>query len=503
MRRVADTHERQSAAGADTARAFAPRDLLAWREPYLLPLALLLASRLWLWLALKFASEDAYITYRYARNLASGLGLVFNPGEKVMGFTSPLWTVWNALGWKLTGDPANWSRGWSVVADVVTLVVVAGLLRERVSRASAWVFAFLFAAWTSFAAVAASGMENSAMLALVALGAMLVGRGSVAAGPALGALALMRPEGVFAAAVLALGARWRDRLVALAIAAAGFGALWLYFGTIVPQSLTAKAELYGSPGPWAGRHWWEWAVPFSLGRWPVVLEARYVFLTTLLGAPAAYVGAQRLWKLRRTDLALLAGALLVVWAGYAAVGVAYFFWYLELPLACWFLLVAAGFPDLVRHRAVYASAVLFVFGTWTVVWELYTGRARLELAFAKVAEHLLERSRPADRVLLEPIGLVGYYSNAVILDEVGLVSPRIAKRRMGGPGWASDVIGAEQPEWIVMRRGVLTSLQAFAGRGAPFRSSAERDSVLAPYRADTVVPGEDEGGALVVMRRAR
>ena len=503
MRNARDHDAPERTETVSDSREYSPRELVAWREPFLIPLGLLLISRLWLWSQLHFASEDAYITYRYARNLAIGLGLVFNPGEKVMGFTSPLWTVWNALGWKLMRDPANWSRGWSVLADVVTLIVVAALLRRHVSRASAWVFAFLFAAWTLFAAVTASGMEISAMLALVALGAMLAGRGSIATGPVLGALALMRPEGVFAAAVIALGAKWRDRLIALAIAAAGFGALYLYFGTIVPQSLTAKAQLYGTPGPWAGRHWWEWIVPFSLGRWPEVPEARFVYLTTILGAPAAFVGAMRLWKLRRTEIATLAGALLIVWAGYAALGVAYFFWYLEIPLACWFLLIALGFPEIVRHRAVYVSAALFVLGTWTVIWELYGGRARLERNFALVADHLLQHSQAWDKVMLEPIGLVGYYARVTVLDEVGLVSPRIAKRRMGGPGWASDVIEAEQPQWIVMRRGELTSLQAFAGRGAPFRSAAERDSVLAPYAEDKVVPGEDEGGALVVMKRRR
>src|SRR5260370_7749062 len=37
--------------------------------------------------------DDAYITFRYAANLARGLGLVFNPSEHVLGTTSPLFTV--------------------------------------------------------------------------------------------------------------------------------------------------------------------------------------------------------------------------------------------------------------------------------------------------------------------------------------------------------------------------------------------------------------------------
>ncbi len=39
------------------------------------------------------AVDDAYISFRYAQNLAHGHGLVFNPGERVEGYTNFLWTV--------------------------------------------------------------------------------------------------------------------------------------------------------------------------------------------------------------------------------------------------------------------------------------------------------------------------------------------------------------------------------------------------------------------------
>ena len=36
-------------------------------------------------------SDDAYITMRYARNAAAGEGIVYNPGERVEGYSNPLW----------------------------------------------------------------------------------------------------------------------------------------------------------------------------------------------------------------------------------------------------------------------------------------------------------------------------------------------------------------------------------------------------------------------------
>lgn len=41
--------------------------------------------------------DDAMISMRYARNLAQGEGLVWNPGEQVEGFSNPLWVLFMAL----------------------------------------------------------------------------------------------------------------------------------------------------------------------------------------------------------------------------------------------------------------------------------------------------------------------------------------------------------------------------------------------------------------------
>src|SRR5207237_6332280 len=61
---------------------------------FLLPGALLLLALL-VWLALmnQFRLDDSFITYRYARNLARGWGLVYNRGETVLSTTAPLYAI--------------------------------------------------------------------------------------------------------------------------------------------------------------------------------------------------------------------------------------------------------------------------------------------------------------------------------------------------------------------------------------------------------------------------
>src|SRR5262245_1114091 len=42
--------------------------------------------------------DDAMVSMRYARNLANGYGLVWNPGgERVEGYTNPLWVLYMSL----------------------------------------------------------------------------------------------------------------------------------------------------------------------------------------------------------------------------------------------------------------------------------------------------------------------------------------------------------------------------------------------------------------------
>jgi arabinofuranosyltransferase len=482
----------------------AAAELLDPRAPYLVPLLLLLATRIAAWIAIGGGAEDAYITYRYAHHLAAGNGLVYNPGERVMGFSSPLWTVWNALGYLLTKQPLLWSRTTSLIADTITLLAFGRLLRTSVSSAAAWCFGVFFAAWPTFAALAMSGMECSLMLAWIALGAAAIAADSALAAPVIGALALTRPEGIAAAAVLAVGLPWRRRLVAAGIAAAGLAAVALYYGTIVPQSLIAKASVYGAQGPWAARYWWDWLVPFALGRRTRLGDVALLSLLTLALGPAFLVGVRELWRARKGALAFGAAGALVVWLGYAFVGAGYFWWYLGVPLGGIALVAAVGLPRIVHGRALYVSLALTIAGAWAPSYQLYVGRWREERAsFGNAASFLREHARPGEAVLLEPIGMIGYSAPLRVIDEVGLVSPRVAARRQRGPGWYADVVAEERPQWLVVRYGTMRTGAAFAGAGAPFRGAAERDSTLAAYEVEARTEEQIQDQTLMILRRVR
>src|SRR5687768_7432065 len=69
-------------------------------------------------------SDDAYITARYADNLAHGHGPVFNVGERVQGFTHPLWFLLFSGGLFILGEPIVVAVGLGGLLNVATFVVL-------------------------------------------------------------------------------------------------------------------------------------------------------------------------------------------------------------------------------------------------------------------------------------------------------------------------------------------------------------------------------------------
>lgn len=74
--------------------------------------------------AFRFVQDDAFITYRYARNLARGEGLVFNPGERVEGYTNFAWTAIHALPERLGWSTPIFSQLLGIAMMVACVAVV-------------------------------------------------------------------------------------------------------------------------------------------------------------------------------------------------------------------------------------------------------------------------------------------------------------------------------------------------------------------------------------------
>jgi hypothetical protein len=119
---------------------------------------------------LSFICDDAFISFRYAKNLQDGHGLVFNIGERVEGYTNFLWVLIGALIIDAGARPEVWSLWIGAACALITLGTVL-LYLQRTRRD--YLFAgFLLAANGGFAAWATGGLETSVFTMLVTLGCL-------------------------------------------------------------------------------------------------------------------------------------------------------------------------------------------------------------------------------------------------------------------------------------------------------------------------------------------
>ena len=206
--------------------------------------------------------DDAFITFRYARHLADGNGLVFNLGERVEGATSLSWTLLLAAveTLRLPVEPAAFVLG---VSFALLALREAYLLGRGLGASPAACLAAvaLVAVHGRFWLVAGNGLEGGLFAFLV----VLVARKTIEEadtrliGVLLGLLFMTRPESLVVLPIVAgyqlLGTsesaertEARTRAVTLSVAAlavVGAVTIWRlgYYGALLPNSVAAKSAV--------------------------------------------------------------------------------------------------------------------------------------------------------------------------------------------------------------------------------------------------------------------
>src|SRR5689334_9481238 len=96
-----------------------------------------LAWAFWTWRANRMRLDDAFISYRYAENLVRGRGLVFNPGERVEGYTNFLWVLFSAAAMRIGADSFAATRSLGVASYLAVVATCGALLALRL-RGRPW-----------------------------------------------------------------------------------------------------------------------------------------------------------------------------------------------------------------------------------------------------------------------------------------------------------------------------------------------------------------------------
>lgn len=215
-----------------------------------------------------YIADDAYISLRYARNFADGIGFVFNEGQKVEGYTNFLWTALMSLPFHLNISPEFFASAFGILCSIGTLFYVAkgaGYLQKR-----AWIFLFAplwLALEPSFGLWTTAGLETPLFTFLItaALFKVFIFSETPKLTPLIGILfalaSLTRPEGVlFALTTLGVIIYLHRRLTPSTLTSVFlFSVIFFpyffwrsnYYGSLLPNTFYAKVDLAGSQ-TWRG-----------------------------------------------------------------------------------------------------------------------------------------------------------------------------------------------------------------------------------------------------------
>jgi hypothetical protein len=484
--------------------------------------------------------DDAYITFRYARNIAEGVGFVYNPGERVLGTTTPLYTLLMA-GLSL----ATGSRDFPTLSLVVNALAGAFsvsmlyLLGKRFAGhpIPAAAVALLWALAPFSVSFAIGGMETDLTIGLLTAAAYAYLAEHLRAMAVLSALALLaRPDAVIFLGPLWLGLilaqrriPWREGLIALAILAPWLIFGTLYFGSPLTNSVAAKSVAYRlSPTAGAVRLLQHCATPFSEDK---VLPPYGVLAVFALYCGLCALGTINALRRERKTWPLIVYPF-AYFAVFALANPLIFRWYLSPPMPFYLLLIITGAwtvsedigrlvaGKLVDREALRSPIYQFTnlpFTLFTVAalaltlnaWTLHPDHGpdrpapemawfKLEQLYAEAADIVRSQANPEDTLCAGDIGVLGYQTGLRIVDTVGLVTPESSLHYPADPAIyvinyaiPADLVLALDPDYIII-------LEVYGRKGLlPDPDFQARYRLL--KRFETTIYGSD--GMLIFERR--
>ncbi len=449
--------------------------------------------------------DDSYITYRYARNLLLGEGFVYNPGERVMGTTTPLYTLLmaglGALGGGASAPFPVISWLFNAVADALTCVFLF-LIGRRLGYEKAGLSAALVWAVAPFSVTfSIGGLETSLYVFLLTFMGWAYLRENLHLTAFAGALALLtRVDAILMVGLLGLDWVWRflrqpNRRVpwqALGIfllpVVCWYGFAWVYFGSPFPHSVTAKLLAYRlEPHSALIRLLQHYATPFFEYHW---IGNIAIGIGLLVYPFLALVGLLRVFR----SSSRLGAWFVYPWVYFLAFALPnplIFRWYLTPPLPIYFLGILIGAQSIMRGwvkglrtfprwAISLMIAVCVVFPAvlslreWRIVPDHGPKRPapdmayiQLELLYKEAADYLRAQQKPQAVLAAGDVGVLGYETNLRILDTVGLNSPQSVRYYPLDPSYYAinyavppDLIRDAQPDYLVIlevygRKGLL------------------------------------------------
>jgi len=478
--------------------------------------------------------DDAWIHFQFARNLARGDGLSFNPGEPTSGSTAPLWTLLLAGVYFLGGDfpvAGQLLSGACFLAATLATYVLGVWLTGR--RWAGWLAGAVVAVNGRFVWAGLSALETClfAALSLLAISAHVsdraTGRYRLRTAALFGLAALTRPEGylLFALSMIDFAlrithhvSRFTHHVSHLVLPALLFAALVLpYFlfslrtsGHLLPNTYHAKAIVNLLPD----RDFLSVAARYLILDNPLLLPF-YVWGVFVLLFPALFVPAtpdEASPKHYASLLSLWSAGLPLVYAWLHAALYQHGRYLIPLIpcnavigvvglLEAWRLARRRGWaltPALSLggkgRRGVALVCVLAVLGTaWRLpaMARLYAWNVdNINQMHVALGRWVKEHTAPDAVLALNDIGAIAYFSERPVVDLAGLVTPEVVPllHSPGRDARLAEFMAGQEVDYAIIFPNWFPELAA-------------RNDVLEPVHRVTLERNTIAGGETMVVYR--
>ena len=415
--------------------------------PIILLIILACVVRLWFVFSINYTAEDSFITFQFARALSRGDGFAINPGHPVYGTTTPLLTILLA-GWLLMSkDIVTGARILDVLGTVGgMLFLYLAISKKR----EALVALFIMAISARLYIEEMQGMEMP--LTFLFLAASLYGiirKKPYFSGIMAGLMLWARIDTVIWVGCLFLvvlldnfqsGLKYFISTSAIYLPWVIFA--WIYFGSPIPLTVTAKLIAYGIHSPPPIDHL---QTIIRYVSWPI-------FILSLFSIPSI-LKIKSFWIF---PLFIVIEIPLLV-----LTGTTYFYRYFYLLLLVCYILLGFGIvywseriignsTKLKRYLLPITLMLIFIF-SWNSVRNSTDNHSLRNGVLQHMGEWINTNTPPGSTVLLEPLGYVGWYAYRIMIDEVGLVTPEVVK--LDGRLPASEFFRVFWPDYVVWKCG--------------------------------------------------
>jgi hypothetical protein len=413
--------------------------------------------------------DDPFITFRYADNLAHGLGFVYNLGERILSTTTPLFTLLLAL------FGCFWTDLPSLANLIGTLSLACGALfiwdmaRTWNAPVVGWVGLLLYPTFTLGLIALGSEIPLYVAFCLGAFAFYVRGRYGLA-GLCAALAVLTRPDGILVAVILTADYLMRVRrpilwsvvLMFLGLVAAWFVFAWIYFGSPFPITLAVK------------QHQGDMAIStrfapglLTIAEWYASWKYGAELLLALIGISA--LGRARQWILFLAWPVAYFGA-------YTFLGVSFYPWY-YVPLVPGFLVLVglglsvvstmcfAVLQKMSRVVQLERDVRFFLYTSGALAIVLFTFQAQDVLSlrerpdqrfgiYKAVGEWLVENTLPTAKVGALEVGIIGYYARRSMIDFAGLIQPLVAMQMRRDTTYEDTALYAVEryrPDFLVLQ----------------------------------------------------